>query len=65
MKKKTINKLEIKGYTNFSEEEKEEILEYIHKLEDIIENATIKLICCGEMLDADFQNNMLKILGKK
>lgn len=45
------------------EEAKEEMLKYYYQLNEKIRKAKDKLICWGDLLDADFQKEMLEILG--
>lgn len=53
--------------TEYSNVLKQEISIYneVIRLKDIIAKATDKLYCWGEVLDADFQKEMLKILDNK
>lgn len=64
---KMLAERNIRHKTEYSNILKQEISLYneLIRLKDIIAKATDKLYCWGEVLDADFQKEMLKILDNK
>lgn len=65
---KTVDKLPREYYSIIREgilqinDDKKELLEVIVELKDRIDKAIEKLYCWGEVLDPDFQKEMLSIL---
>lgn len=54
-----------KKYINLLKNDKKELLEIIDELKNRIDKAIEKLYCWGEVLDSDFQKEMLCILKGK
>lgn len=53
------------SYLSVMSEQNDKLREEIKHLQSVIDKAIDKLICWGEVLDVDFQKQMLEILRSK